>query len=43
MAVKSGDYINVSPYADDKILEGDILVVIGNTEDIKKLEKSSGE
>ncbi|HHV25834.1 TrkA family potassium uptake protein [Anaerosalibacter bizertensis] len=43
MAVKSGNYINVSPYADDKILEGDILVVIGNTEDIKKLEKSSGE
>ncbi|MCR2045257.1 potassium channel family protein [Anaerosalibacter massiliensis] len=43
MAIKRGDYINVSPYADDKILKNDILVVIGSTEDIKKIEKSSGE
>ena len=43
MAIKRGKRINVSPYADDVIDKGDILVVIGSTEDIKKIEKSAGE
>ncbi len=43
MAIKRDKEINVSPYADDVILKGDILVVIGSTEDIKKIEKSAGE
>lgn len=43
MAIKRGDDINVSPYADDIILEGDVLVVIGSTKDIEKLEQSVGE
>ena len=43
MAIKRGKDINVSPYADDLILEGDILVVIGNTKDIEKIEQRVGE
>lgn len=43
MAIKRGKDINVSPYADDIILKGDVLVVIGNTEDIKKIEQVAGE
>ena len=43
MAIKRGKRINVSPYADDVIDKGDILVVIGSTEDITKIEKSAGE
>lgn len=43
MAVKRGKNINVSPYADDLIFKGDILVVIGNTLDIKKIEQSVGD
>jgi trk system potassium uptake protein TrkA len=38
MAVKRQKFINVSPYADDMILKGDVLVVIGSTEDLKKIE-----
>ena len=40
MAIKREKYINVSPYADDVILPGDILIVIGNTEDIRRVEKA---
>lgn len=43
MAIKREKYINASPYADDMISKGDILVVIGNTEDIRKIEQSAGE
>ena len=43
MAIKRGDDINVSPYADDIIIKDDILVVIGGTKDIEKLEQSAGE
>lgn len=43
MAIKQENDINVSPYAEDIIHEGDILVVIGSTENIKKIEKSVGE
>lgn len=38
MAIKREKFINVSPYADDMILKGDVLVVIGSTEDLKKIE-----
>ncbi len=43
MAIKRGSDINVSPYADDIILRGDVLVVIGNTIDIEKIEQKVGE
>lgn len=37
MAIKCGDDINISPYADDVIKRGDILIVIGSTENINRL------
>lgn len=39
MAIKRPDYIKISPSADDVILKGDILVVVGQKRDIEKLEK----
>lgn len=39
MAIKSGDHINIAPLAGDRIHEGDILVVIGHNDDIKRLEE----
>jgi trk system potassium uptake protein TrkA len=38
MAIKKGSKINVSPKADDLVLEGDVLVVIGPNESIRRLE-----
>ncbi len=43
MAIKRGEDINVSPYADDIILKDDILVVVGSTDDIEKIEQSVGD
>lgn len=43
MAIKRPNDINVAPNADDIILREDILVVIGNTVDIEKLEQKVGE
>lgn len=43
MAIKLGNDINISPSADDVIAEGDVLVVIGGTEELDKLEKSRQE
>lgn len=40
MAIKRNENINISPYADDIIKEGDILVVIGNTKDIRRVERN---
>jgi trk system potassium uptake protein TrkA len=33
------DRINISPKADNEIKEGDILIVIGSNDDLKKLER----
>ncbi|GIW49327.1 MAG: potassium transporter Trk [Caloramator sp.] len=38
MAIKRGNDINISPAAEDTIKKGDILVVIGGTDDIKNIE-----
>jgi trk system potassium uptake protein TrkA len=35
------DQINVSPKADNEIKEGDILIVIGGNDDLKKLERKT--
>lgn len=43
LAIKRDNLINVSPNADDKILKGDILVVVGDTVDIEKTENEVGE
>lgn len=37
MAIKHGEDINISPYADDKIREEDILIIIGSNEDLRKI------
>ncbi|AKL94507.1 Ktr system potassium uptake protein C [Clostridium aceticum] len=39
MAVKHGNHINVSPTASDVVHRGDVLVVIGHNNDLKKLQK----
>ncbi|WP_026477054.1 potassium channel family protein [Alkaliphilus transvaalensis] len=39
MAIKHGNEINVSPTALDVIHRGDVLVVIGHNNDLKKLER----
>jgi len=39
VAIKSGSNINVSPKADDIILESDVLVVIGENQCIRHLER----
>lgn len=38
MAIKHGPDINISPDADSKLLEGDVLVVIGHNDDLRKIE-----
>lgn len=38
MAIKSLDDINISPNAKDMIKEGDVLLCIGNTDDLARLE-----
>ena len=39
MAIKSGDDLNISPYAEDIIRRGDTLIVIGDNTSLKKLEQ----
>lgn len=41
MAIKHGKDINISPYADDVIMPGDVLIVIGNNDDLRKIEQMS--
>lgn len=43
MAIKRGDKIDVSPNPDEEIIEGDILLIIGNTKDLIKIENKAGE
>ena len=42
IAIKREDEVTVSLTGESKILEDDVLVVIGNTEDIKRAEKKVG-
>lgn len=39
VAIKRDKEINVSPHVDDKLLENDILIVIGSDRDISRFEK----
>ena len=43
VALKRGVKIDVSPNPDEEILEGDILLIIGNTNDLIKIENKAGE
>ncbi|QSX06139.1 TrkA family potassium uptake protein [Sedimentibacter sp. zth1] len=40
MAIKTGDKINVTPYAEDVIKKGDVLVLLGHNDNLKKIEQS---
>lgn len=40
IAVKRSRDINISPQADDMIMKDDVLVVIGGTEELSKIEKT---
>lgn len=41
MAIKRGNDINISPTAEDVIKPGDVIVVIGGTEELKVVERLS--
>ncbi|AMA74600.1 MULTISPECIES: potassium channel family protein [Aneurinibacillus] len=41
MAIKSGNSFNIAPSASDTIKEGDVLIVIGHNDDLKKFEEES--
>ncbi|QHW35216.1 TrkA family potassium uptake protein [Paenibacillus rhizovicinus] len=44
LAIKRGpDDVNVAPYAEDVIMNGDLLVIVGKTEDLSELELSYAE
>lgn len=43
IAIKRGEKVNISPTANDIIQDGDILVVIGNTDNIQKMERKTKE
>jgi len=38
MAIKRGKELNVTPGANDKVLEGDVLIVMGQNDDLDKLK-----
>ncbi len=38
MAIKRGEHLNMSPGAEDKILEDDILIVMGKNDNLEKVE-----
>lgn len=38
LAIKTGDIMNISPHADEEIREGDLLLMIGSNEQIRRLE-----
>ncbi|MEW6229138.1 MAG: TrkA family potassium uptake protein [Bacillota bacterium] len=40
VAIRSGDDVKVSPGADDRVHEGDILVVLGSTESLDMLKRT---
>jgi trk system potassium uptake protein TrkA len=41
MAIKSGEKVNVAPAAEDQIKHGDILVVMGQNNDLQKFEEAT--
>ncbi len=43
LAIKRGSGLKISPVADEIVLEGDILVVIGDEHDIRKIESQAGD
>lgn len=43
IAIKRGSHVNISPSSDDEIKDGDIVIIIGSAEDVKKIEMRVGE
>lgn len=43
IAIKRDEHINVSPSSDDLVEDGDIIIIIGSTEDVRKIEMRVGE
>jgi trk system potassium uptake protein TrkA len=43
MAIKRGTKMNISPTADDRLAEGDILIIVGQKNDLTKLELAYSE
>jgi len=43
LAIKTGDSMNISPYAEDIIHENDTLVIVGKNEDLSSLEITYAE
>ncbi len=43
MAIKTGEDVNISPYADDVVKKGDTLIVIGDNVSLKKLEEKDND
>lgn len=41
MAIKRGNHFDIAPSATDVIKKGDVLVVIGNNQNLKKLEEKA--
>jgi len=39
IAIKTGESINISPFADDIIRKGDIVVVLGNNDNLRKIKE----
>ena len=39
LAIKNGEKVNISPSAEDKLYEGDMIVVMGKNDDIKRFEE----
>ncbi len=39
IAIKTGDDINISPYADDIIKEDDVVVILGNSDNLRKIKE----
>lgn len=39
IAIKTGESINISPFADDVIRKGDIVVVLGNNDNLRKIKE----
>jgi len=40
MAIRQGDEMNISPRAEERLVEGDVLVIVGRKENLAKLEKA---
>ncbi|MHB0884602.1 MAG: potassium channel family protein [Bacillota bacterium] len=39
IAIRRGTMMNITPQADDQVLTGDVLIVVGRNDDIKRLEE----